>query len=384
MDGFEEVWVCGGFEVDGEFFVSEVRFSLLLPPSLSSLLLPLFLSPLFWKSTLTERVRIPTNRFDVPPDCSVELSPLGYHFFTELFETFDKDQDGALNASELDELFSTSPGNPWTAKYKFPDSTVADDSGAVTLQGWLAQWRYVSRPFSSHYISSPWRIHKSMTTLLEPKTTLSYLAYLGYPTSPSSPTSPSTSALEALHITRPRSQDRRKGKSTRNVFLCYVCGAAGSGKTSLLRAFAGKPFLDSSSSNSASASKHTSKDKGAYEPTKKMMSVVNSVDIEGEEKYLVLQEFGSQYEAEVLRESTGGGMGKGMGGGMGMGGGKGGGGGRRGEMVDVMVYVHDSADTNSFSYVSNLRVCFSFFSLPPSPFLSLFLSLLFASFSLAL
>lgn len=83
------------------------------------------------------------NRFDVPPDCSVELSPLGYHFFTELFETFDKDQDGALNPSELDELFSTSPGNPWTTKYKFPDSTVADDSGAVTLQGWLAQWRYV-------------------------------------------------------------------------------------------------------------------------------------------------------------------------------------------------------------------------------------------------
>lgn len=277
------------------------------------------------------------NRFDVPPDCSVELSPLGYHFFTELFETFDKDQDGALNVSELDELFSTSPGNPWTAKYKFPDSTVADDSGAVTLQGWLAQWRCVpfrspSSSLSSLLTHSP--IHpqhphpsRSMTTLLEPKTTLAYLAYLGYPTEP---------RTSALHITRPRSLDRRKGKSTRNVFLCYVCGAAGSGKTSLLRAFAGKPFLDS----------HASKEKGAYEPTKKMMSVVNSVDIEGAEKYLVLQEFGSQYEAEVLRESM-----------------TGAGGRRRGEMVDVMVYVHDSADTNSFSYISNLRVCVSVFAL---------------------
>lgn len=29
-------------------------------------------------------------RFDVPPDCSVELSPLGYQFFTDVFETFDK------------------------------------------------------------------------------------------------------------------------------------------------------------------------------------------------------------------------------------------------------------------------------------------------------
>jgi len=29
-------------------------------------------------------------RFDVPSDCSVELSPSGHQFFTELFEIFDK------------------------------------------------------------------------------------------------------------------------------------------------------------------------------------------------------------------------------------------------------------------------------------------------------
>lgn len=133
-------------------------------------------------------------------------------------------------------------------------------------------------PFNHSYHAHAHHDHHSMTTLLEPKTTLAYLAYLGYPTEP---------RTSALHITRPRSQDRRKGKSTRNVFLCYVCGAAGSGKTSLLRAFAGKGFLDSSSSSSNSAA--SSGDRrlgagGAYEPTKKMMSVVNSVDIEGEEK----------------------------------------------------------------------------------------------------
>ncbi len=100
-----------------------------------------------------------------------------------------------------------------------------------------------------------------MTTLLDHKTTLAYLAYLGYPTEP---------RTEALHVTRPRKIDRRKGKSARNVFLCYVCGAAGSGKTSLLRAFAGKPFSPT------------------YEPTKKMNSVVNSVDLDGSEKYLVV------------------------------------------------------------------------------------------------
>ena len=57
------------------------------------------------------------------------------------------------------------------------------------------------------------------------------------------------------------------------MFLSYVCGGAGSGKTSLLRAFVGRKFSD------------------AYNPTKRMNSVVNSVDIEGSEKYLVVSGF---------------------------------------------------------------------------------------------
>ena len=53
-----------------------------------------------------------------------------------------QDQDGALKTSELEEVFNTSPGNPW-ALQKFPDTTLSDETGAVTLQGWLAQWRSV-------------------------------------------------------------------------------------------------------------------------------------------------------------------------------------------------------------------------------------------------
>lgn len=123
-----------------------------------------------------------------------------------------------------------------------------------------------------------------MTTLLEPRVTLSYLAYLGYPHSsasqsssfgasyPSTPSaasslrrnpfssssstaSPSLSSsssepsyqllptTSALQITKPRRPSRRKGTPVeRNVFLAYVLGASGSGKTSLLRAFVGKGF----------------------------------------------------------------------------------------------------------------------------------------------
>jgi hypothetical protein len=47
-----------------------------------------------------------------------------------------------------------------------------------------------------------------------------------------------------------------------------------------------------------------------------------------------MQEFGSKYEAETLRNS------------------------KKMELVDVILYIYDSSDTNSFSYISNLRVCF--------------------------
>ncbi|KAG8935543.1 ERMES complex Ca(2+)-binding regulatory GTPase gem1 [Tulasnella sp. 418] len=254
-------------------------------------------------------------KFEVPYDCSVELSPLGYQFFTDIFEVYDKDQDGALKQEELDDLFSTSPGCPWSHQ-GFPDTTIADDSGAVTLQGWLAQW--------------------SMTTLLDYKTTLAYLAYLGYPLIPVQPLSSSylpppqpTSTTTALQISRPRKTDRKRGKVSRNVFLCYICGAAGSGKTSLLRSFVGKKFVGRSGNRGAEL---------AYEPTTKVISVVNSVEIGGSEKYLVLQEFGSKYEAEVLKNKK--------------------------AEADMIVYVYDSSDTNSFSYISNLRQQYSLDHLP--------------------
>jgi len=119
--------------------------------------------------------------------------------------------------------------------------------------------------FDLHPYASPAHAHASMTTLLNHKTTLAYLAYLGYP---------DEQRTSALLTTRPRKADRWKGKVTRNVFLCYVCGAAGSGKTSLLRSFAGKPFRET------------------YEPTSKVVSVVNAVDIDGSEKYLVVRSQG--------------------------------------------------------------------------------------------
>lgn len=271
-------------------------------------------------------------RFDVPAGMSVELSPYGYQFFTEVFKAHDKDHDGALNTAELEALFATAPGgkHPWTG---FPASTVTDEAGAVTLQGWLAQW--------------------SMTTLLEHRTTLAYLAYLGYPLfartlrdgacspraaaghAPSASSAPSsyawldgtavathaayderpsmsTSALKLVR--RPRVGDRRRAASEQcGVFLALVLGAPGSGKSALLNKLVGKPF----------ASK--------YAPTHRLHRAVGAVELNGAERYLVLQEYGSRNEAEALRSAA------------------------KLTHVNAIVFVYDSSDMNSFSYVSNLR-----------------------------
>ncbi|CAG8484180.1 4298_t:CDS:10 [Ambispora leptoticha] len=220
---------------------------------------------------------------DIPYDCSVELSPYGYQFFADIFQAFDKDKDGALKDDELEQLFSTAPqGSPWTNS-EFPQTTITNEAGAVTLQGWLAQW--------------------SMTTLLDYKTTLAYLAFLGF----------EGDTRSALKVTRPKKLERKRNKVQRNVFLVYVFGAAGSGKTTLLKTFLNKPFTE------------------GYSPTTRTFSVVNSVEIKGAEKYLVLQEFGSKYENEILQNK------------------------RKMEACDLLCFVYDSSDVNSFSYIVELR-----------------------------
>ncbi|KAE8149826.1 hypothetical protein BDV25DRAFT_140411 [Aspergillus avenaceus] len=191
-------------------------------------------------------------RFEVPPYASAELSPEGYRFFVNLFLLSDKDNDGGLNDAELASLFAPTPGLPasW-ADGSFPSSTVRNEAGHVTLQGWLAQW--------------------SMTTFTSPKTTLEYLAYLGFESSDRS--NPSTTA--ALKVTRPRKRRKRPGRVGRNVVLGHVLGAAGSGKSALLDAFLARGFSTT------------------YHPTIQPRTAVNTVELPGGKQcYLILGELG--------------------------------------------------------------------------------------------
>lgn len=161
-----------------------------------------------------------------------------------------------------------------------------------------------------------------MTTLLEPRITLAYLAYLGYPHSsaslltPSPPPSSSSSSsssssphpnliptTSALQVTRPRRPSRRKGTPVdRNVFLAYVLGAAGSGKTSLLRAFVGKGFDFEEEERGRRGVMGGGGEKGAGAGRGKGKSVVNCVEEGGGERYLVVS---GRLSFAAPRRSTG-------------------------------------------------------------------------------
>ncbi|KAK0617197.1 EF hand associated-domain-containing protein [Immersiella caudata] len=228
-------------------------------------------------------------RFDVPDYASAELSPAGYRFFMDLFLTFDKDNDGGLNDQELAALFAPTPGLPssW-AETSFPSSTVRNDAGHITLQGWLAQW--------------------SMTTFLEPKTTLEYLAYLGFE-------APNGRDLTtpALKITKARKRRRRPGRVERNVVLCYLLGSSGAGKSSLIDAFLNRPF------------------DGVYHPTIKPRRAVNSVELHGGKQcYLILEELG-ELEPAILENQA------------------------KLDACDLICYTYDSSEPDSFSHIVELR-----------------------------
>ncbi|KAF4595580.1 mitochondrial Rho GTPase 1 [Ophiocordyceps camponoti-floridani] len=228
-------------------------------------------------------------KFDVPEYSSAELSPAGYRFFVDMFLLFDKDSDGGLNDQELEALFSPTPGLPasW-ADSAFPSTTVRNEAGHITLQGWLAQW--------------------SMTTFLEPKTTIEYLAYLGF-----EPSNAKDSITSALKITKSRKRRRRPGRVERNVVLCYLVGASGAGKSSLLDAFLNRPW------------------EGLYHPTIKTRRAVNSVELPGgKQVYLILEELG-ELEPAILENQA------------------------KLQACDLICYAYDSSDPDSFSHVAETR-----------------------------
>ncbi|CAL4936650.1 unnamed protein product [Urochloa decumbens] len=152
------------------------------------------------------------------PDQTLELTTEVVDFLKGIFNMFDIDNDGALLPTELEDLFSTAPENPWsTDPYK--DCAEKNVLGGLSLEGFLSKW--------------------ALMTLLDPTNSYANLVYVGYP----------GEFASAFTVTRKRRVDRKKQQTQRNVFQCYVFGARGSGKTSLLQSFIGRQPSDALPSN---------------------------------------------------------------------------------------------------------------------------------------
>lgn len=254
-------------------------------------------------------------KIDIPPYSSVELSPKGYKFLVDLFILFDKDNDGGLNDEELERLFYPTPGIPksWRDN-NFPRSVVCNEQGYVTLQGWLAQW--------------------TMTTFLDYKTTSSYLGYFGFESKSSNSKSiPSTSS--ALYITKPRKFKKRNGKvyraavNDRTVFNCFIIGASGCGKTSLLESFLGRSFSN------------------AHSPTIQQNIAVNNVElIGGKQCYLIMEELG-ELEKAILDNKE------------------------KIDLCDVLCFAYDSSDPESFQHLIEVKQKYTYLDDIPSVFVAL-------------
>ncbi|KAI5613772.1 mitochondrial Rho GTPase 1 [Silurus asotus] len=94
----------------------------------------------------------------IPADCSTELNHNASLFLQSVFDKHDKDQDGALNPSELKEVFDVFPYMPWGPDVN--NTVCTNDHGWITYQGFISQWM--------------------LTTYLDVQRCLEYLGYLGY------------------------------------------------------------------------------------------------------------------------------------------------------------------------------------------------------------
>ncbi|KVI08534.1 Calcium-binding EF-hand [Cynara cardunculus var. scolymus] len=147
------------------------------------------------------------------PDQSVELTSEAVEFLRGVFSLFDIDGDGALNAHELEDVFSTAPESPWS-EAPYVNAAEKNALGGLSLDGFLAEW--------------------ALMTLLDPVLSVENLIYIGYAGDPSS----------AVRVTRRRRVDRKKQHSDRNVFQCFVFGPKEAGKSSLLHSFVGRQFSE--------------------------------------------------------------------------------------------------------------------------------------------
>ncbi|XP_053410566.1 mitochondrial Rho GTPase 2 isoform X4 [Nycticebus coucang] len=241
----------------------------------------------------------------VPPGCSTELNHLGYQFVQRVFEKHDQvralwspvlhhawhishdlslqDRDGALSPTELQSLFSVFPVAPWGPELL---RTVCTEAGWLPLHGYLCQW--------------------TLVTYLDVQRCLGHLGYLGYPT-----LCEEDSQARAITVTREKRLDQEKGQTQRSVLMCKVVGAPGVGKSAFLQAFLGHSLGHQDARES---------------PEEPSTYAINTVQVNGQEKYLILCEVGTDSLLATLPDSA----------------------------CDVVCLMFDGSDPESFLYCADI------------------------------
>ncbi|XP_069875887.1 mitochondrial Rho GTPase 2 isoform X2 [Dipodomys merriami] len=195
----------------------------------------------------------------VPPGCSTELNHRGYQFVQRVFEKHDQDRDGALSPVELQSLYSVFPVAPWVPELP---CTVRTEAGQLPLHGYLCQW--------------------TLVTYLDVRSCLAHLGYLGYPT-----LCEQDSQAQAITVTRRKRLDQEKGQTQRSVLMCKVLGARGVGKSAFLRAFLGHRLGEAQEF-----------------PADSPVHVIDTVQVNGQEKYLILCEMSADSLLAVSPDTT--------------------------------------------------------------------------------
>ncbi|KAL3636033.1 hypothetical protein CASFOL_020580 [Castilleja foliolosa] len=145
------------------------------------------------------------------PDQSVELTNEAVEFLRNIFIAYDVNCIGALSSSQIEDLFSTAPENPFN-EAPYAEATGRTALGKLSLDVFISLW--------------------ALMTLLDPIRSVENLIYIGYGGDPSS----------AIRVTRRRRLDRKKQQSERNVYQCFVFGPKESGKSALLNSFIRRPY----------------------------------------------------------------------------------------------------------------------------------------------
>ncbi|XP_014088575.1 mitochondrial Rho GTPase isoform X1 [Bactrocera oleae] len=224
----------------------------------------------------------------IPPGSSTELSHRGQQFLTALFERYDRDGDGALSPEEHKMLFSTCPSAPWSYSTDIRKSCPTNDQGWVTLHGWMCRW--------------------TLMTLIDVLKTLEYLAYLGFNVHEND------SQLAAIHVTRERRIDLAKRQSSRSVYMCHVIGPKGAGKTGLCRGFLVEDM----------------KSLIGKEFKTNVVHCVNTVQVYGQEKHLILRDIDVKHALDPLQPQE--------------------------VNCDVACLVYDSSNPRSFEYIARIYI----------------------------